>query len=104
VPQEDIGRVVGVSHVTLRRYFKSELATAAVQANAKVAEVCYTMATDGKNPAATFFWLKTRAGWRETNAQEHRFVDGKGQDRKLDIDAVQAWLNSQPNHTGADDE
>ena len=71
VPQEDIGRVIGVSHVTLRKYYAPEIETAAVQANAKVAETCYQMAVSGKMPAATFFWLKTRAGWRETDRIEH---------------------------------
>jgi hypothetical protein len=71
IPQEDIGRVIGISHVTLRKYFASELETAAIQANAKVAETCYAMAISGQHPAATFFWLKTRAGWRETDRLEH---------------------------------
>jgi hypothetical protein len=71
VPQEDIARVIGISDVTLRKYFEREIATAAIQANAKVAETCYAMATSGQHPAATFFWLKTRAGWRETERLEH---------------------------------
>lgn len=76
VPQEDIGRVIGISHVTLRKYYQAELGTAAVKANAKVAETCYAMATSGNVPAATFFWLKTRAGWRETDRVEHVGEDG----------------------------
>jgi len=76
VPQEDIGRVVGCSHVTLRKYYADELATAAIMANAKVAETAYSMAVSGQNPAATFFWLKTRAGWRETDRHELVGRDG----------------------------
>ena len=71
VPQEDIGRVIGISHVTLRKYYQAELDTAVIRANAKVAETCYQMAVSGHFPAATFFWLKTRAGWRETDRLEH---------------------------------
>lgn len=78
IPQEDIGKVIGISHVTLRKYFKSELETAAIQANAKVAETCYAMATSGHVPAATFFWLKTRANWREVERIEHVGGDGSG--------------------------
>ena len=97
ISQEDIGNVIGVSHTTLRKYFESEIATAAIQANAKVAETCYAMAVSGQHPAATFFWLKTRAGWRETDRQEHRFVDANGKDRPmLGLDAVQAYMNSVP--------
>lgn len=78
IPQEDIGRVLGISHVTLRKYYEPELDTAAIQANAKVAETCYAMAVSGQHPAATFFWLKTRAGWREVERIEHVGGDGEG--------------------------
>lgn len=77
ISQEDIGNVIGVSHTTLRKYFESEIATAAIQANAKVAETCYAMAVSGQHPAATFFWLKTRAGWREVERIEHTGADGE---------------------------
>lgn len=76
VPHEQIGVVVGISAVTLRKYFESELETGAIRANAKVAETCYRMATSGDNPAATFFWLKTRAGWKETHVNEIAGRDG----------------------------
>jgi hypothetical protein len=76
IPQEDIGRVIGISHVTLRKYYEAELDTAGIQANAKVAETCYALATSGHCPAATFFWLKTRAGWREVERVEHVGEDG----------------------------
>ena len=77
ISQEDIGNVIGVSHTTLRKYFESEIATAAIQANAKVADTCYAMAVSGQHPAATFFWLKTRAGWREVERIEHTGADGE---------------------------
>ncbi len=97
VPQEDIGRVIGISHVTLRKYYEQELETAAIQANAKVAETCYQMATSGTMPAATFFWLKTRAKWRETSEHDLRFVDKDGNDRPvLGLAAVEAYMNSVP--------
>jgi hypothetical protein len=34
------------------------------------------MAISGKFPAAAIFWLKTRAGWRETNIIEHSGPQG----------------------------
>ena len=97
VPQEDIGRVIGVSHVTLRKYYQAELDNAAVQANAKVAETCFKMATSGKVPASTFFWLKTRAKWRET--QNIGLVDKDGNDRPLDFATVRAFMQSVPDAT-----
>ena len=83
VPQEDIGRVVGCSHVTLRKHYADELATAAIMANAKIAETAYSMAVSGQNSAATFFWLKCRAGWREVERIEH--VGGDGGAVKLEV-------------------
>jgi hypothetical protein len=94
VPQEDIGKVIGIGHITLRKYYAPELETASIQANAKVAETCYQMATSGKIPAATFFWLKTRAGWRETT--NIGLVDKDGNDRPLDFATVRAFMQSVP--------
>ena len=88
VPQEDIrAGIVGCSHVTLRQALCG--GTGGLQesvANAKVAETCYKMAVSGNVPAATFFWLKTRARWQETNAT--RFVDSEGNDRETDVKVV----------------
>jgi hypothetical protein len=76
VPQLEIAKVIEISDRTLRKAFREELDRAAIEANAKVAEVCFRMATSGTVPAATFFWLKTRAGWREVTRQEHTGGDG----------------------------
>lgn len=60
-----------ISPVTLRKHFRRELDRGFVAANAKVATGLFknaTMATE-KSPygdkVAQFFWLKTRARWRE---------------------------------------
>ncbi len=66
VTTQEVARVIGISPHTMYKYFRDELETSAVKANSKVAETAYTMAVSGKCPAATFFWLKCRAGWRET--------------------------------------
>ena|SRR4051812_15288645 len=64
--QEDIARCVGIrSAKTLRRHFREQLDRAAVEANARVAQTLYQMATSGKNAPASMFWLKARAGWRD---------------------------------------
>lgn len=67
----------GIDAKTLRKHFRHELDTAAIKANAKVAQTLYQMATSGKCPAATFFWLKTRAGWKE-NGNVAQPVPGGG--------------------------
>jgi hypothetical protein len=42
--------------------------------------------------AAICFWLKCRAGFQETSA--HRFVAKDGEDRKMDMEAVRAFMQS----------
>jgi len=65
VPQEDIATFLGVDAKTLRKHFRDELDRGTVEANAKVAQSLFQMATQGKNVAAAIFWMKARAGWRE---------------------------------------
>lgn len=76
VAQEDIAKVVKIGERTLRKYFKEELATATIKANAKVAGALFRMATDPKGGmkavTAQIFWLKTRARWRETDPAEQQ--------------------------------
>lgn len=73
IPQEDIAAVIGICHVTLRKYYRRELDMATAKANAKVAEGLYRKAIgDGaQSVTAAIFWLKTRANWRETQNIEH---------------------------------
>jgi hypothetical protein len=78
VPQEDICKVVGVSLPTLHKYYREELDTGSVKANAAVAQSLYKKATgDGtQSVTAAIFWLKTRAGWKETVVNEHGGIGG----------------------------
>jgi len=73
VREEDIATELGLrSPKTLRKHFGQEIERAAIQANARVGQTLYQMATSGKHPAATIFWMKTRAGWRENQVVEIR--------------------------------
>ena len=76
VPGTEIARVIDIGYTTLKKYFRDELDLGHVKANASVAETCFKMATSGKVPAATFFWLKTRARWRERHEIELSGPDG----------------------------
>jgi len=67
IRQESIARQLGISKPTLEKYYREELEHGLDDANAKVANTLFSMAVSGEHPAATFFWLKTRAGWRETD-------------------------------------
>jgi len=91
----------GIDPKTMRKHFRVELATAANKANAAVANRAYQMAVAGDPPAATFFWLKTRCGWRETTRVEHTGKDGR---TLLPVDAARALLASAADSRPAEDD
>ena len=77
-PQATIGRLIGISHVTLRVHYRDELDLGMARANISVGRNLYRIAT-GNSPQAApaaMFWMKTRAGWKETVRQENTGPDG----------------------------
>lgn len=74
VPHEGIAAVIGIDAKTLRKWYRHELDTATVEANAKIAESLFKQAIDG-NTSAAIFWLKARAGWREKQEIDVRVDD-----------------------------
>src|SRR5215204_1573850 len=72
VPEIDIAGVVGIDPKTLRKHYRGELDHGHVKANVRVAENLYRKATgEGREAVvAAIFWLKTRAGWKETSVHE----------------------------------
>ncbi len=75
VNQEYIAKALGIHHNTLRKHYKEELDTGKITANAEICNALFKSALDG-NTAAQIFWMKTQAGWRETNRIEHGIDDG----------------------------
>lgn len=73
IPQVDIARSLGIHDETLRTHYRDELDLGVVKANSAVAQSLYKKATgDGaQSVTAGIFWLKTRAGWKETLVNEH---------------------------------
>jgi thiamine pyrophosphate-dependent acetolactate synthase large subunit-like protein len=69
VPQDDIALVIGITSRTMRKHFRHELDVAVIEANTRVAQCLYKQATQPGNIAATIFWLKARAGWREKHPE-----------------------------------
>ena len=62
-----IARRLGIrSTKTLAKHFREELDAGETEANAQVAQTLFQLASSGECPAASMFWMKTRAGWRET--------------------------------------
>ena len=72
VPEADIARVLGIDPKTLRKHYRGELDRGHIIANIRVAECLFHKATgDGRQSVtAAIFWLKARAGWKETSLQE----------------------------------
>ena len=68
MPQEAISRFLGIDGKTLRKYYDDILATAANDANSKIANILYRKCVEDENMSAITFWLKTRAKWRETDS------------------------------------
>ena len=66
VRQEDICAILGLrSPKTLRKRFAKELELGVVEARAEVAQAAFKLATSGRDPASTMFWLTRRARWGE---------------------------------------
>lgn len=66
----DIASKLEISDDTLVKHYKKDLEDGRTDANASIGQTLFQQAKNG-NTAAAIFWLKTRAGWKETNAIEH---------------------------------
>jgi hypothetical protein len=63
---KQIALILGLSSTTLlRKHFRQELLTGPAKAQANVRKRLFDTARSGRHPAATIFWLKTRARWSE---------------------------------------
>ena len=74
-PQEDIAKVIGIDPKTLRLHYRDELDLASAKANAVVGGALFNKAKAG-DTTAMIFWMKTRAGWKETHGVAHTGKDG----------------------------
>lgn len=84
IPQEDIARVLGICVDTLAKYYRDELDNARTKANTQIGGALFRKALSG-DTASLIFWMKTRAGWKETNVQEHTGKDGSPLQAVLNI-------------------
>lgn len=83
--QPHIAKILGMSVNTLKKFYSEELELGLARANAVISGALFAQAKGG-NTTAMIFWLKTRAGWRETAKVEHsgatsvevRQLDAKG--------------------------
>lgn len=74
-PQEIVAKVLGIDVKTLRKHYRRELDLAGYEANAEIGGALFTKAKNG-DTAAMIFWMKTKAGFKETSAIDHSSTDG----------------------------
>ena len=91
-PESGIARMIGTDVETLREHYGEALESGLVKANTKVAENLYRKATgEGREAVgAAIFWLKARAGWRETTA--HELGGRNGSPIRVEITGTDALL------------
>lgn len=72
ITQDQICSILGISRNTLTKYYEDELKVGKAQANSKVAENLFRIATSSTHGSVTaaIFWLKCQAGWKDTNTIE----------------------------------
>lgn len=92
VPQDGIAIHIGVDPKTLRKHFRDELDRGSVEATAKVAQTLFHLATVDKNVPSVIFWMKARAGWRETVRQENTGPDGQ----PMVTEIIYKWADPEP--------
>jgi len=103
---DDIGRLVGITENTLRKYYEHEMAKGRAEANVRVARSMFEAATRQGNPnvVAGMFWLKNRAGWKDlaqasggvgTSSLRVEFVAAPRQPEPMTIEG-----NVEPAHKG----
>jgi len=97
--QEEIALVIGMSEPTLRKHFRMELDVGMLEANAKVAQSLFRQATSNEKPnvAASIFWLKARAGWRENSGGVVERPELKGKKEQQQEDAKTAQVGTEWN-------
>jgi DNA-binding transcriptional ArsR family regulator len=89
ITYEDIASKLDISADTLTKHYKAELINGRVDANANIGQKLYQQANGG-NTQAQIFWLKTRAGWSETN--KHEITGASG----IPLSVAVEFVNAEP--------
>lgn len=86
-PHTEIARVLRLELEVLRTDYEEQLAIGRTKANSRVAEALYRTAIAGgrEGVTAAIFWLKARAGWKETSVHELAAAEGSGAMEPLKI-------------------
>jgi hypothetical protein len=83
-PHEMIGRILGIDPKTLRKWYRDELDVSHSEANATIGGALFNKALKG-DTAAQIFWMKTRAGFRESAHVDHTSSDGSMSPNRIEL-------------------
>ena len=72
----DISAILRIEPRLLEKFYKYEIETSTSRINNQVAKIALQMAMSGTLPDMTKFWLKSRAGWKETKVTEITGANG----------------------------
>ena len=75
LPHDQIGALIGISDVTLRKYYRKEFDIGKAQASAQIAKSLFNKAVKG-DTTAQIWWTKAQMGWGETNTTKLANADG----------------------------
>lgn len=79
LPHDQIGALLGISHVTLRKYYETELALGKATASAQIAKTLFNKAQSG-DTTALIWWTKAQMRWAETQRHENSGPEGGPQE------------------------
>jgi hypothetical protein len=95
VTEADIAMSIEIAPKTLRKYYRAELDTSHIKANAAVGNTLYAHATGTARKAtaqstvsAATFWARTRMGWKEP-AQTHEHMGKDGQPIEIGVNPLE---------------
>ena len=91
ITHEDIAKKIDISSDTLVKYYREELDDGRIDAIAQVGQKLYQNAISG-NLSAQMFYLKTRAGWSETNKHEITGANGSA----IPLSVAVEFVNAEP--------
>ena len=75
LPHDQIAALIGISDVTLRKWYPTELALGKATACANMAKTLYNKALTG-DTTAMIWWTKAQMGWGERNTTVLSNPDG----------------------------
>jgi hypothetical protein len=105
--QAQIATWLQIDLKTLRKHFRRELDTGAIEANVRVANALYTNAVKHNQVTAQIWWTKARMGWKETQVNEQTGPDGSPLTyvvrAPMPIESAAEWLRAYaPKNLGAE--